>query len=123
MAKVDIKRVEKPWGYELIWAKTDKYAGKILHVNKGQKLSLQHHKTKEETILIYSGKIEFIYESAPGKLDTIILKAGEAHHIKPLHKHRMIALEDTDIFEVSTPELDDVVRHEDSYGRAPGDRN
>lgn len=123
MAKVDIKRVEKPWGYELIWANNKKYAGKILHINKGQKLSLQHHKVKEETILISTGKIEFIYENKAGKLDSIILNAGEAHHIEPLHKHRMIALEDTDIFEVSTPELDDVVRFEDSYGRAPGNRN
>ena len=121
MAKVDIKRVEKPWGYELIWAKNQKYAGKILHINKGQKLSLQHHKIKEETILVFKGKIEFIYENKKtGKLETMILSEGEAHHIEPLHKHRMIAIEDSDLFEVSTPELDDVVRFEDSYGRAPG---
>ncbi|OQW50568.1 MAG: cupin [Proteobacteria bacterium SG_bin7] len=121
MAKVEIKKVEKPWGYELIWAKSQKYAGKILHINKGQKLSLQHHKVKEETILVFRGKIEFIYENKnTKKLETVILSEGEAHHIEPLHKHRMIAIEDSDLFEVSTPELDDVVRFEDSYGRAPG---
>ncbi len=117
VSKSEIKRVEKPWGYELIWAKTAKYVGKILHINKGHKLSLQHHLTKEETILIHKGKIEFQYESDEGKLESTILSVGQAHNILPRRKHRMIALEDTDIFEVSTPELDDVVRFEDAYGR------
>ena len=117
MSEPKIKRVEKPWGYELIWAKTAKYVGKILHVNKGHKLSLQHHLIKEETILISKGKIEFQYENTLGKLESHILSEGQAYHILPRRKHRMIALEDTDIFEVSTPELDDVVRFEDAYGR------
>ncbi len=117
MSSAEIKRIEKPWGYELIWAKTTKYVGKILHVNKGHRLSLQHHLIKEETILISKGKIEFQYENDKGKLESHILAAGQKYHILPLRKHRMIALEDTDIFEVSTPELDDVVRFEDAYGR------
>ncbi len=117
MSLQKIERVEKPWGYELIWAKTAKYVGKILHVNKGHRLSLQHHVIKEETILIYSGKIEFQYEDDAGTLQSQVLTAGQSHHILPKRKHRMIALEDTDIFEVSTPELNDVVRFEDVYGR------
>ncbi len=118
MQSLQIQRVEKPWGYELIWAKTDSYVGKILHINKGQKLSLQHHIIKEETILVYSGKIEFLYEDANGRLEKMILNKGEAHHILPKRKHRMTAIEDSDIFEVSTPHLDDVVRFEDVYGRS-----
>lgn len=110
-------KVDKPWGYELIWAKTAKYVGKVLHINKGHKLSLQHHLIKDETIYLQSGKIEFQYENNSGKLESHILNVGQSFHIQPLRKHRMIALEDTDIFEVSTPELDDVVRFEDAYGR------
>lgn len=123
MPLAEIMRVEKPWGYELIWAKTNQYVGKILHINKGHKLSLQHHNEKEETIMVFKGKIEFHYENTPGVLDTIILNQGQAHHIKPKHKHRMIALEETDIFEVSTTQLNDVVRFEDAYGRIPGNSN
>ncbi len=115
--KKQITKVDKPWGYELIFAKTDQYVGKILHINKGHKLSLQYHKVKEETIMIAKGKMNFVYEEEKGKLVEIILNEGEAHHIAPGKQHRMIALEDCDVFEVSTPHLDDVVRLEDSYGR------
>ncbi len=111
-------RTEKPWGYELIWAKTDKYVGKILHIRKGHMLSLQYHRIKEETILLKSGKMNFIFENHAGILEEIILTPGEAHHVPAGRKHRMIALEDCDVVEVSTPELDDVVRLEDGYGRA-----
>jgi mannose-6-phosphate isomerase-like protein (cupin superfamily) len=117
MAKQLIQRVEKPWGYELIWAKTGDYVGKILHIKKGHKLSLQYHQKKEETILVYSGKMNFVFENEQGKLEEILLSAGEAHHIPTGRKHRMIAVEDCDVFEVSTPQLDDVVRLEDGYGR------
>jgi quercetin dioxygenase-like cupin family protein len=117
MAKKEIQRVEKPWGYELIWAKTDQYVGKILHIRKGHKLSLQYHREKEETILLYSGKMNLIFEDDHGQLQDIPLTAGEAHHIPPGKKHRMIAVEDCDVFEVSTTQLDDVVRLEDGYGR------
>lgn len=115
--KSEIKRVEKPWGYELIFAKTGQYVGKILHINKGHQLSLQYHREKEETIFLQSGRMKFQFEESPGKLVEIDLRPGEAHHIPPQRQHRMIAVEDCDIFEVSTPQLDDVVRIEDSYGR------
>lgn len=117
MAKAPIQRVEKPWGYELIWAQTKDYVGKILHIKKGHKLSLQYHEVKEETILVASGKMNFVFENDQGVLEEILMVAGEAHHIPTGKKHRMIAVEDCDIFEVSTPHLADVVRLEDSYGR------
>lgn len=119
MAKQMVQRVEKPWGYELIWAKTKDYVGKILHINKGHKLSLQYHKIKEETIFLNSGKMLFVFENELGELTEIPLAAGDAHHIPTGKKHRMIAVEDCEIFEVSTPHLDDVVRLEDGYGRVP----
>jgi len=118
MSKKEIQRVEKPWGYELIWAKTGDYVGKILHINQGHKLSLQYHQEKEETIFVQSGKMNFVFENETGVLEEILLLPGEAHHIPPGKKHRMIAIEDCDVFEVSTPQLNDVVRLEDGYGRA-----
>lgn len=117
MSKQPIQKVEKPWGHELIWAKTGDYVGKILHIKKGHKLSLQYHREKEETILLYSGKMLFVFENEKGELQEIPLAAGEAHHIPTGKKHRMIAVEDCEVFEVSTPQLDDVVRLEDGYGR------
>lgn len=113
-----IHKVEKPWGHELIWAKTDQYVGKILHVKKGHKLSLQYHRQKEETILLYSGKMTLVFEDDQGVLQEYEMTAGQSHHIPVGKKHRMIAIEDCEIFEVSTPQLDDVVRLEDGYGRA-----
>jgi mannose-6-phosphate isomerase-like protein (cupin superfamily) len=118
MAKQQIQKVDKPWGHELIWAKTGDYVGKILHIKAGHKLSLQYHNHKEETILVSTGKMTLVFENENGKLEEIVLSKGEAHHIPPGKKHRMIAIEDTDVFEVSTPQLDDVVRLEDGYGRA-----
>jgi mannose-6-phosphate isomerase len=111
-----LKRVEKPWGYELWWAVTDRYVGKVIHVNKGHALSLQYHNRKDETIFVWAGKI--LFERQEG--DTLIgreLVPGDAVHVTPPTVHRMTALEDSDIFEVSTPETDDVVRLEDRYGR------
>jgi mannose-6-phosphate isomerase-like protein (cupin superfamily) len=119
MSKQKIQKVDKPWGYELIWAKTNDYVGKILHINKGHKLSLQYHQKKEETILLFKGKMNFVFENEKGELVDILLTAGEAHHIPTGKKHRMIAIDDCDVFEVSTPQLDDVVRLEDGYGRIP----
>lgn len=115
--KSQVTRVEKPWGYELIFAKTPVYVGKILHINKGHKLSLQYHKEKEETIFLNSGKLLFVFEETPDQLTEIEMHPGDAHYIPSGRKHRMVALEDCDIFEVSTPQLQDVVRLEDSYGR------
>lgn len=110
--------VEKPWGYELIFARTERYVGKVLHVNKGESLSLQYHVKKDETIHIQTGRIRFQTAAKPGdSLTEIILGPGQSFHITPYLVHRMEALEDTDILEVSTPELEDVVRLEDRYGR------
>ena len=113
-------RVEKPWGYEIWWARTDRYVGKLLHVRKGQSLSLQYHNVKDETIRILSGKLLFETKpkDAPGEMRRIEMNPGDNFHISPLTLHRMTGLEDTDVLEVSTPELDDVVRLEDRYGRA-----
>ena len=113
-------RVEKPWGHELIWARTDRYVGKILHVRKGESLSLQYHNVKEETIRIQSGRLllEMGSADAAGELSRVELEPGGVMHIPPRTVHRMTGLEDTDVLEVSTPELDDVVRLEDRYGRA-----
>ena len=116
-SKQRINRVEKPCGHELIWAKTKDYVGKVLHIKRGHKLSLQYHRLKEETIFVQSGKMILVFENDQGVLENIEMLPGEAHHIPTGKKHRMIALEDTDVFEVSTPHLDDVVRLEDGYGR------
>ena len=112
----DVTRVDKPWGYELHWAKTDRYVGKVIHVNKGHALSLQYHNLKDETIYLWTGRITFEIE-VNGVLTSREMKPGEAVHITPKTVHRMTAIEDSDIFEVSTPELHDVVRLEDRYGR------
>jgi mannose-6-phosphate isomerase len=109
-------RVEKPWGYELIWAHTDRYVGKILHVRKGHALSLQYHRSKDETIHLLSGSLE-LQTGDTATVERRMLQPGESFHITPGLRHRMIAIEDSDVLEASTPELDDVVRLEDRYGR------
>jgi quercetin dioxygenase-like cupin family protein len=111
-----VGRVDKPWGYELHWAKTDRYVGKVLHVAAGHALSLQYHNVKDETIYLYSGRMLFEIER-DGVLTRQEMRPGDAVHVTPKTVHRMTALEDCDILEVSTPELDDVVRLEDRYGR------
>jgi len=113
------RRVEKPWGFELIWALTDVYCGKVLFVKEGQSLSLQYHREKDESWLIQSGsaRIELGAVGEPPEFDGIVA-AGAAFHYRPGTVHRITAVEDTTILEVSTPHLDDVVRLEDSYGRA-----
>jgi len=111
------KIVDKPWGYELIWAHTDRYVGKVLHIKKGESLSYQFHRVKDETIRLLTGVLELEIEKA-GQQQQLRLAVGESLHILPLMKHRMIAIEDCDVLEVSTPELDDVVRLDDRYGRA-----
>ena len=110
--KTEVKKNEKPWGYELIFAHTDAYAGKILVINKGEELSLQYHERKQESIYVYKGKIRLMFEN-----NRHILKSGDSFHIPPKTVHRMKALETSEIFEVSTPELEDVVRLKDHYGR------
>ncbi len=112
----EVTRVEKPWGYELHWAKTDRYVGKVIHINKGHALSLQYHNVKDETIYLWSGKLLFEIE-INGVLTKREMQPGEAVHVTPKTVHRMTAIEDADVFEASTPELQDVVRLEDRYGR------
>jgi mannose-6-phosphate isomerase len=109
-------RIEKPWGYELIWAHTDRYVGKILHVNEGHRLSLQYHRVKDETIHLWNGRLLLMVDEGQGLIERK-LSPGESYRITPGTHHRMIALSDCDILEASTPELDDVVRLEDAYGR------
>lgn len=110
--------VPKPWGHELIWAKTSRYVGKILHVRAGEALSLQYHRVKDETIMVLSGRLRLEFFAEGEEPRSRELGQGEPFHIEPGTRHRMIAVEDTDVLEVSTPELDDVVRLEDRYGRA-----
>jgi mannose-6-phosphate isomerase len=113
------ERVEKPWGHELIWAMAEHYAGKLLSVNAGHELSLQFHREKDESLYVLGGRVEFEL-AAPGEKATAteVVTAGAAFRIRPGTVHRIRALEDTVLLEVSTPQLDDVVRLEDSYGRA-----
>ncbi len=112
----DVVRVEKPWGYELHWAKTDRYVGKLIHINAGHALSLQYHNKKEETIFLQHGRMLFEID-VDGQLTKREMLPGDRVHVTPKTIHRMTAIEDCDVFEVSTPELDDVVRLEDRYGR------
>ena len=115
--RVDSHRVEKPWGYELRWAITDRYIGKILHVNKGEALSLQYHERKDEYQYVIQGAVDIELGDGGGEMTTHRMSAGDTLHIRPGTRHRLTAIEDTDIIEVSTPEIDDVVRLEDRYGR------
>ncbi|HEX9165348.1 MAG TPA: cupin [Gemmatimonadales bacterium] len=110
-------RIDKPWGYELVWARTDRYVGKILHVKAGHVLSLQYHNKKDETMHVLRG--ELILRTRPeGKLVERPFRAGESVHIPPPLVHQIEAVVDTDVLEASTPELDDLVRLEDRYGRS-----
>lgn len=111
-----VERIPKPWGYELIFGKTDRYVGKILHINQGESLSLQYHEMKEETLYVVHGELRLTIEHDSDRRE-LSLRMGEAFHIPPGLIHRMEAITDTDVAEVSTPELDDVVRIEDRYGR------
>ena len=110
------RRVEKPWGYELIWAETDQYIGKILHVQAGEALSLQYHETKDETIYLLSGTM-FQAGPSPDELVDYHMEAGQRFHVTTGTVHRMVAETDIDILEASTPHLDDIVRLADRYGR------
>jgi mannose-6-phosphate isomerase len=110
-------KVEKPWGHELIWARTDRYVGKILHVKQGHVLSLQYHNRKDETMHVLSGEL-ILRIGTRQKLDERRFKAGESVHIVPGTVHQIEAVVDTDVLEASTPELDDLVRLNDRYGRS-----
>jgi len=110
--------VSKPWGHEEIWAETDAYVGKRLVISAGERLSLQYHEEKHETILVVSGVLRLVHGWEVGELETTELGAGEVFDIPPGLIHRFEAPEDVELMEVSTPQLDDVVRLSDDYGRA-----
>jgi mannose-6-phosphate isomerase-like protein (cupin superfamily) len=112
------RRVAKPWGFELIWAETDTYVGKVMHIEAGHQLSYQFHVAKDETVHVLSGAVEIDVGDASGSRQTIRLGCGDSFHIRPGLRHRLRALETSDVLEASTPQLDDVVRIEDDYGRA-----
>ena len=108
--------VEKPWGYEKIWAHTDKYVGKLLHINDGEQLSLQYHEVKDETVYIMYGTLTIVLDKE--EHSNIILEEGNSYRITPNTLHRFAAKHGmVELIEVSTPELDDVVRVQDDYGR------
>jgi mannose-6-phosphate isomerase-like protein (cupin superfamily) len=114
--------VSKPWGREEIFARTERYVGKILVVRAGESLSLQYHVHKDETLTLIQGNVRLLVEEN-GRLVEHHMAPGDAYHITPGTRHRIEALVDSRLVEVSTPEIDDVVRLEDRYGRvaAPGD--
>jgi len=111
------RRVEKPWGYELIWAETAAYTGKILHIERGHQLSYQYHHVKDETIYLLAGVLDLEVAEADGPRHRLRLAIGESFHIPPGLRHRMTAIETCDVLEASTPQLDDLVRLEDRYRR------
>jgi mannose-6-phosphate isomerase len=114
--RAEVVRVEKPWGYEIIWARTNSYVGKILHINAGHALSVQYHEVKDETVYLLSGEIIYrIWENDRPK--DVGLTVGQAFRITPHTIHQMEAVTDCDVLEASTPHLDDVVRIKDRYGR------
>ena len=116
--QADTSWVKKPWGWEHRFAITDRYLGKVIHIDSGEMLSLQYHERKDETILIVKGMMDLQLEDANGVVNTHRLIPGMSHRIVPGRKHRMVAVEDCEFFEVSSPEIEDVVRLEDKYGRA-----
>jgi mannose-6-phosphate isomerase len=112
------RRIEKPWGWELIWAEAEQYVGKLLFIRAGEALSLQYHELKHESWLVHEGRARLeLGHVGGGELETVEVTAGDALRYPPGTLHRVTALEDTMILEVSTPQLDDVVRVEDRYGR------
>lgn len=118
--KTSPRRVEKPWGHELIWAETDLYVGKILHVRSGEALSVQMHEVKDETLHLLSGEIELWAGPSPDEMVRVGLAHGESFRVRPRTVHRIVALTDADVLEASTPHLGDVVRFQDRYGRTTG---
>lgn len=114
--RVEVVIVDKPWGHERIWARSDRYVGKVLHIRAGQELSLQYHNKKDETVHLLSGELVYRVKLAD-TLDDVHLKVGESFRITPGTVHQMLAVTDCDVLEVSTPETDDIVRISDKYGR------
>jgi len=112
------RKTEKPWGYELLFALTPQYAGKVIFVKKGYRLSLQYHREKDESMYLLQGKVQFTIQPQNGKTQEKIVEPGFCLHLPAMTTHRVEALEDSTILEVSTPQLNDVVRLQDDYGRA-----
>jgi mannose-6-phosphate isomerase-like protein (cupin superfamily) len=113
-----VKHVPKPWGHETIWAHTDRYAGKILHVRAGHQLSVQYHERKDETVYLLRGEVRYwVKPDGQEGMEDVRLQQGEAFRITPGTIHYIEAITDCELLEASTPELDDVVRLKDRYGR------
>ena len=117
MKESEARRVEKPWGHELIWAHTERYVGKLLVIEAGKRLSLQYHERKDEAILVIRGRLRLELEDEQGRLVEHELGPGEHRRIQTGRKHRFSGIERVELVEVSTPELDDVVRISDDFGR------
>ncbi len=116
--RATVTHVPKPWGHETIWAHTERYVGKILHINAGHELSVQYHNRKDETVYLLWGEIIYrVQREGDDILDDVQLNVGESFRIAPGTIHQMIAVTDCDVLEVSTPEVDDIVRLSDKYGR------
>lgn len=111
------RRVDKPWGHEIIWAHADKYVGKLLVINTGRRLSYQYHEIKDEWIHVLSGRLKLTLENDAGVISDRELGPGQGAHIAINRRHRFEAIETCTLIEVSTPELDDVIRLEDDFGR------
>jgi len=111
------RRVEKPWGHELIWAHTDRYVGKVIVIEAGRRLSLQRHVIKDESIFVISGHLRLTLEDETGTIGVVELGPGDDHHVPTGRIHRFEAVDRTELMEISTPELDDVIRLEDDFGR------
>jgi mannose-6-phosphate isomerase-like protein (cupin superfamily) len=119
--RTEVRTVPKPWGHETIWAHTDRYVGKILHIKAGHALSVQYHERKDETVYLLAGELRYWVKAGdkdgPAPVEDVRLCVGEAFRITPGTVHYMEAVTDCDVLEASTPELDDVVRLQDRYGR------
>ena len=115
--RIDVRVVPKPWGHETIWASTELYVGKVLHINAGHSLSIQYHNQKDETIHLLRGTMIYRVREGDGPLTDVPLKQGESFRNTPGTVHQMEAVTDCDVLEASTPHLDDVVRLGDRYGR------
>ena len=115
--RIDVKRVPKPWGHEIIWAHTDRYCGKILHIKAGEQLSVQYHERKDETVYLLAGELRYWVKLGDEPIQDVRLQVGDAFRITPGTVHFMEAVTDCDVLEASTPELDDIVRIKDRYGR------
>jgi mannose-6-phosphate isomerase len=114
---VSPRKIDKPWGWELVWAEAEEYVGKLLFVRAGESLSLQYHEFKDESWLVQEGRARLELGEVGRELETFEMSSGDAFRFRPRTVHRMTAIEDTLVIEVSTPQLTDVVRLEDNYGR------